>query len=79
MYVTRIFNTEEAAGGLEDKSVHNESKPQFMCRTASQFHYNWQREYGAGTEQQAVWRVTGFWSGTVNMHGLTGSIVDCGM
>jgi hypothetical protein len=35
VYVTRKLNTEEAAGGLEDKFVYEESKPQFMCRTAS--------------------------------------------
>jgi len=29
--------------------------------------------------QQAVWRVTGFWSGTINMHELTGNIMDCEM
>ena len=29
--------------------------------------------------QQAVWRVTGFWSCTINMHELTGNIVDSEM
>jgi hypothetical protein len=29
--------------------------------------------------QQDVWRVTGFWSGTINMHQLTGNIVDSEM
>ena len=29
--------------------------------------------------QQATWRVTGFWLGTINMHELTGNIVDCEM
>jgi len=35
LYVTRTFNNEETAGGLGDKSVHKESKPNFICRTAS--------------------------------------------
>jgi transcription elongation factor Elf1 len=54
VYVTRRFNMEEAAGNLEDKYVYNESKPQLMCGPPEfhlrSKHYNWQREYGTGTE-----------------------------
>jgi hypothetical protein len=55
IYVTRKFNTEEAAGVLEVKFVYNGTKPKSMCRTSSCFdscskQYNWQREYGTGTE-----------------------------
>jgi hypothetical protein len=66
VYVTLGFNTEEAAGGLEDKSVYKDRKPQFMCRTASQFHLCVGNTTTGSTNmaleqsQHAAWRVTGF-------------------
>jgi len=66
LYVTLRFNAQEAAGGLEDTFVCNETKPQFICRTASQFHLCVQNTTTGSVNmaleqnQQAVWRVTGF-------------------
>jgi len=75
---------EEAGVGLEDKFVYKRVNPSLHAvlpasSTCVQNITTSSVNMALEQNQQAVWRVTGFCSGTINMHELTGNITDCEM